>query len=132
MFKRVKEIRSKNGELHFIRWEIFSIGNFSMNIHAIYKADEDRHLHNHPWNFMNIILKGSYIELLPNGKVRLKTFLSTSIRKADKFHKIGEVVSKSVYTLNFMWGKRKDWGYDVNGKFVQHEEYRKLKREGKL
>lgn len=132
MFNKVKEIRSKSGELHFIRWKIFSIGNFSVNIHKICKADEDKHLHNHPWNFMSIVLKGGYIERLQSGKANLRTFLNTAIRRAEKFHKIDEMVTKTVYTLNFMWGERKEWGYDVGGKFVQHEEYRNLKREGKL
>ena len=132
MFKKVKEIRSKSGELHFVRWNIFSIGNFSVNIHAIYKADEDKHLHNHPWNFVSIVLKGWYSEKLEGDKTNIRYPRNIVKRKKDAFHKIDSLHSKVIYTLNCMWGKRDDWGYMVNGKFVQHEKYRMLKNEGLL
>ena len=132
VFKLVREIKSKDGVLHFRRWRIFSIGNFSANIHAIYKADSDKHLHSHPWSFLNIVLKGRYTERLPGDKLNKRRPLNIALRKAEAYHKIESVQTPVVYTLNFMWGKRKEWGYDVDGKFVQHEEYRKLKNEGKL
>lgn len=32
-------------------------------IHEILKSDADRHLHDHPWSYTSIILKGSYAEV---------------------------------------------------------------------
>ena len=62
MFKLVKEIRSKKGELHFKRWRILSTPWFNIFLHFINRADEDKDLHDHPWSFWSIILKGGYIE----------------------------------------------------------------------
>lgn len=132
MFNKIKEIKSKDGVLHFRRWNIITIFNFRIYLHAIYKADEDAHLHNHPWNFINIVLKGSYTERLPNSKLVPKFPVMICKRTRDQFHKIEDVHTPVVYTLNFMWGKYKEWGYSVNGKFVDRETYRKMKNGGQL
>ena len=65
--KLIKEIKSKAGELHFKRWEILKTHFGSIWLHAIYKADTDKHLHNHPWDFISVVLRGSYYEQTPLG-----------------------------------------------------------------
>lgn len=131
LFKKTKEIKSKSGVLHFRRWQLFKTPWFVVNIHGIYHKDDDLHLHSHPWNFLSIVLWGSYVEELQGGKMNLRTFLNTAYRKAEAFHKIRLLCTKSVYTLNFMSTKTREWGYDVEGKFVGHQEYRQLKRQKK-
>ncbi|TXI88520.1 MAG: hypothetical protein E6Q36_05370 [Chryseobacterium sp.] len=126
--KLVKEIKSKDGVLHFRRWQLLKTPWFVINVHGIYHKDEDQHLHNHPWNFLSIVLWGSYVEQLQGSVFNLRTFLDTAYRKAETYHKIYTLCSKSVYTLNFMSAKTKEWGYNVDGKFVGHQEYRKIKR----
>lgn len=37
---------------------------FNIFLHKIVKSDDDEYLHDHPWNFFNIILKGGYYETL--------------------------------------------------------------------
>jgi hypothetical protein len=130
LFKQVKEIRSKTGELYFRRYAIFEIENFaSLYIHTIYKADKDQHLHTHPWNFFGIILKGSYIELTDRGFV-LKKPGSISIAGRSYCHKIETIVDGPVNSLFFVWGKYKPWFYSL-GK-IESTEYRKLKNENNL
>ena len=128
IFKKVKEIISKDGVLHFRRWRILSTPWFKICLHGIYKADEDKHLHNHPWSFISIVLKGSYTERLPNSKLNPRFPMGLAYRKKDQYHKIEDLHSPAVYTLNLMWGFRETWGYDVNGKFIDHETYRDMKR----
>ena len=133
IFKKVKEIISKDGTLHFRRWRIVYTPWFTINVHGIYKADEDKHLHSHPWNFISIVLKGSYTEELEDDRYNLRYPGKIEKRTKDVFHKILELHSKSIYTLNIMWGTEEDkWGYQVDGKYVDHETYRKLKRDNKL
>lgn len=132
--KTTREIKSKKGELHFRRFTILGTKWFSINIHRIYKADEDKHLHNHPWNFTSILLAGGYYERTPD-KLRLK--LSGAINRYDrnKYHKIDTIYVGPVTTLCFMGPRTKeadDWGYLVDGEFVHHKEYRKRKRENSL
>lgn len=124
-FKQVKEIRSKSGDLHFRRFAIFEIKNFaSLYIHTIYKEDKDGHLHTHPWNFMGVILKGSYEELTDSGP-RIKKPGSVSIAGRHFCHKINRIINGPVKSLFFVWGKNKPWFYSL-GK-IESEEYRRMK-----
>lgn len=126
ILKQVKEIKSKNGELHFTRFAIFESKYFSIYIHRIYKEDSDKYLHNHPWNFFNIILHGSYSEELEND-IRMRFPGNYSYYNAQKhFHKIDYVFSP-VTTLVFTGSRYNNWGYKTENGVISNEEYRKLK-----
>jgi len=127
----IKEIKSKSGEVHFKRWLIWKGKNKEIYIHGIYKADKDKHLHNHPWDIWTIVLWGSYIEKLPRGKQCVRSIFNVRKSKAEEFHAIG-YLENPAYTLAIVGPRRNsDWGFLMNGETVQHEEYRKLKRKGK-
>lgn len=132
IFKKVKEIKSKEGVLHFRRWRILWTPWFTINFHGIYHHDEDEHLHSHPWNFISMVLKGSYTERLESG-AKLRYPGNVEKRTKDVFHKILTLHSKAVYTLNVMWGAEEgSWGYKVDGKYIDHKTYRELKRINKV
>lgn len=129
--KLIKEIKSKSGKLHFRRWEILKTPWFSIWIHGIYAPDEDKHLHNHPWDFKSIVLKGKYIEETENGNI-IQYPVKYNSRNGEDFHKIKKLISESVYTLFISTPIKRDWGYKVDGIFIKHDDYRKLKNESKL
>ncbi len=58
-------IKRRNDQPYLIRWTILGFGIdsswFSIKLHNILISDEEC-LHNHPWAFISIILKGSYTE----------------------------------------------------------------------
>lgn len=124
-FQKVKEIRSKTGELHFQRWAVFETSLVSLYIHKILKEDKDLHQHNHPWNFVSIILKGCYLvsELFAEDYshlyLRHKSFGSVTKMTYDDFHKIVKIEKGPVWSLLLAYGKRKSWGYLVNGGIVE-------------
>lgn len=129
--KLIKEIKSKTGELHFKRWEIIKTPFGSIWLHAIYKPDADKHLHNHPWDFKSIILKGSYKELTEKGIVH-QTPGKFNVINGENYHKILDVESDVVYTLVFVTPTKRQWGYNVDGEFVDHITYRERKNKGEL
>lgn len=132
MFNKVKEIRSRSGVLHFQRWNIFTVKNFfSVYLHIIHKADEDKHLHNHPWSFISLVLWGRYIERLEDKLVN-RYPLQVSYRRKNVFHKIHMLLSKKVITLNIMFSKQNNWGYKVNHSYVDNFDYRNLKNLGSI
>jgi hypothetical protein len=144
MLKRIKEIKSKSGELHFERWSIIDTSFFKVYLHHIAERDMDLHPHSHPWHFISIILRGGYIEewVKADGtkkKSIVHNFPSLFFRKAQDFHKItwvtnpkAEYYRSPVYTLVFAFGKRRPWGFKVGNMVVGNEEYRQLKHEGLL
>lgn len=124
----VSEIRAKDGMLHFRRWRLLQLSVFAIYIHQIFESDKDAHLHNHPYNFITCILKGAYYEdnhIGPN----VLAINGTVIKKHHaSYHRI-TVLSK-VTSLFLAFGPRQDWGYCVDGKFVDHVTYRSMKRNG--
>ncbi len=149
MFKLIKEIKSKTGELHFRRWNLLTTPWFNIYLHCIYKPDEDKHLHDHPWNFIGIILSGAYIEevSLINDESFLKTVHAKNLPTKKRFrhpldivnrkdyipHKILHILtSKPVWTLNFTSKRTRDWGYIGDNGWINHKDYRKQKNENKL
>jgi hypothetical protein len=131
----VKEIKSKTGELHFQRYRIIECRLFALYLHYIAKADEDAHLHSHPWNFYSLILKGGYYEdiIRPDGYTSRITrrLLSLEYRFYDAYHKVIQLI-KPTWTLVLVSPKKEGytWGYLVDGKHVDFETYRENKNEG--
>lgn len=124
--KLVKEITSKNGTVHFRRYLLFKTRWFYCYLHKIYKADEDLHLHNHPWNYWGIILSGGYEEETPNG-VNFRGWLSCGGGNISKFHKIKTLFKTPTISLFFTGVKTYDWGYLTSEGVINHEVYRQRK-----
>jgi len=128
LFQKVKEIRSRQGALHFERFAVFETSLLSLYIHRIHKADEDAHLHSHPWNFVAMVLSGAYTARDTRGS-RRKGPLSVSWMTRNGFHKIESILDGPVTTIFLAYGKHQPWGYLVDGQTVDSETYRRLKNE---
>lgn len=126
LFQKVKEIRSRKGDLHFERYAIVQTSFFGLYVHTIHKADQDPHLHSHPWNFLTIVLKGAYRAKGEKG-ISLKKPGVVSWMSRQGFHKIEEIVHGPVKTLFFTFGRRKPWYYLVGRNQIESNLYRKMK-----
>ena len=124
LFRKTKEIRSQQGRLHFQRFTIIGTRWFALNVHRIHDHDRDPDLHNHPWNFIGVVLWGSYINQKEDGKLEFKSTFSISRMNRNQYHKIHSVIYGPVTTLNLMYGKRTDWGYLLNGAHIDAGAYR--------
>ena len=129
--KLIKEIKSKDGVLHFRRWEILKTRWGSIWIHGIYKEDQDPYLHNHPWDFISVVLFGKYLEKTED-KFITQSFGKINVRDGSKYHKIFKLYTKSVYTLFIVSNVKREWGYNKDGEFISNENYRKLKNENNI
>lgn len=133
----VKEIVSKEGIVHFRRYRILQTPWFSIYLHNIRQSDLDKHFHDHPWNFKSLILRGSYKEYFtcdPHHQFVLgQTYTPGNLveHRAEDSHKI-VLLTPEVWTLVFVFGPRRDWGYQTEIGFINHRDYRRLKDEGKL
>lgn len=140
MFKNlflVKEIVSKEGKVHFRRYRLLSTPWFSLYLHQICRSDEDVDMHDHPWDFESMILSGSYAEFSKYppefDDVEYNKFYAGDCIKhnAEDAHRI-YLLSPEVWTLVFTSGRNREWGYQTSEGWINHEEYRRRKREGTL
>ena len=153
----------KNGDLYMERWWLFNpypdTGGsgkdrprwqfpISIRIHHIVLPDQDRHLHDHPWNARTVILRGRYVEERRAADcVEYRTAVaaltkqfgagnfgmltetierpvgSTATLAFGEYHRITEVSPGGVYTMFITGPYRGTWGFLVDGVKVQWRKY---------
>ena len=102
---------------------------FNVTLHKIVRSD-DPIMHDHPWGYMTVVLKGGYWEHTPvfNDDGKILTEFQTwrgpgSIikRKAGEYHwlELDESVGPAT-TLFFMGRQKREWGFLVQTKKGLH------------
>lgn len=89
-------------------------------LHHILRSDYDRALHDHPWSFVSVMLKGGYWEHRPSGadrdgniKSRRTWYQAPAIlrRPAPSIHRLELPEGKTCWTLVFVGPKKREWGF---------------------
>jgi hypothetical protein len=95
--------------------------HFSIRLHHFIASDDDRGFHDHPWWFVTLVLKGSYIDWSPAGQDRLGI---GSVRYRPAYHK-HTVLTDGVWSLVVTGPKIRAWGFwdHVTGKFVKANKW---------
>lgn len=119
-------LQHADGSFYMERFWLFRTPWINARVHHIHTPDHDRHLHDHPWTFISIILRGSYIEARPrfyeprffsslnNTELVDYTYRregSIALRRAIDRHLIDLVSNGGVWTLVFTFPNRHKWGF---------------------
>lgn len=123
-FKIIREIKSKEGILHFQRYAILESKFLSIYIHTFTQPDKDKYEHDHPWDFLLLILKGGYREQSNNIKNRRNPGFLKFI-KAEHRHKIVELNEIKSISLAICGERKREWGYHTDSGWVSNIDYRK-------
>ena len=109
---------------------------FNIFLHKFLKSDPDD-VHDHPWPYATVILKGGYWEWIPHfDTVGRKTGEYQvwrgpghfRISKANSFHRIELDPDITAWTLFMPGPKQRDWGFLVQNKWIQWEQYLKQRK----
>jgi len=110
---------------------------FNIFLHKFLKGDPDD-VHDHPWPYATLILKGGYYEWLPQFDSKGNKIAemcvwrgpgSFRVCRANSYHRIELDPSVTAWTLFMPGPKKRDWGFLVNNKWIQHEQYLKERYE---
>ena len=110
-------------DIYIDRWYVLQTPWFGIMFHRIFRPDNQRDLHDHPWDFLSIILRGTYIEDTIDGP---KYRCMVNYKRAEDRHSIVEVGRRPVWTLVFTGPKRRKWGFWVGEKWIHWKEYDKV------
>lgn len=104
---------------------------FNLMLHKICLSDPDD-LHDHPWWYATLILKGGYWEVTPQGRF-WRGPGHFRISKPGSLHRI-EVSDNSTGSWSLFWRgpKIREWGFVKNGDWVNHRAYLEERAVGKL
>ena len=109
---------------------------FNVFLHKFLKSDPDD-VHDHPWPYATLILKGGYWEWIPHfDTVGRKTGEYQvwrgpghfRVSKANSFHRIELDPDITAWTLFMPGPKQRDWGFLVKNKWIQWEQYLKQRK----
>ncbi len=94
----------------------------SARLHRILRSDHDRDLHDHPWDYASVILRGGYWEVTADGK-RWYGPGSVVFRRAGHLHRLVLPDGAPATTLFIHRRKRRDWGFRTATGWVDWRTY---------
>jgi hypothetical protein len=109
---------------------------FNVFLHKFLKSDSDD-VHDHPWPFATLILRGGYWEWRPQFNYQGQKIGeiarwcgpgSFRTARATTYHRIELDPSVTCWTLFMPGPKQRDWGFLVGNVWVQWEQYLKQRK----
>lgn len=130
-----KEIGDGKGSAFFRRYKLLDTRWGSAYLHEFLRSDHDRCLHDHPWPFVAIILRGGYWEYTGiafpgdgtyyrNDRGNILTAVSWRrpgsilVRPATFAHRIEIEPGSRPWSLVLVGRKARDWGFHGPGGWV--------------
>ena len=110
---------------------------FNVFLHRFLKSDPDD-VHDHPWPYATLILKGGYYEWTPqfnsNGEkigeiAKWRAPGHFRICSPTSYHRIELDPDVECWTLFMPGPQKREWGFLVKNKWIQHEQYLKERYE---
>ena len=104
---------------------------FNVFIHKFLKSDPDD-VHDHPWPYATLILKGGYYEWTPQFDEQGRKFGEICkwrgpghfrICRANSYHRIELDPSITAWTLFMPGPQKREWGFLVNNRWIHNETY---------
>lgn len=104
---------------------------FNIFLHHFLKGDPDD-VHDHPWSYATLILKGGYYEWTPlfdaDGKQlgEICTWRGPGhfrMCSAKSYHRIELDPSVDCWTLFMPGPQKREWGFLVKNKWIPHDDY---------
>ena len=104
---------------------------FNVFLHKFLKSDPDD-VHDHPWPYASLILKGGYYEWTPVFDAKGKKIAEMCswrgaghfrTASANSYHRIELDPEVECWTLFMPGPQKREWGFLVKNKWIPHDEY---------
>lgn len=103
------------------RWYVIPRNTwFNIYLHRINLSDDDRALHDHPWQSVSLVLWGGYFEMTPF-ETQWYGPGSVIYRSAEYTHRL--IVEKPCWTLFVTGARERTWGFHCPSGFVDHDTF---------
>lgn len=104
---------------YVVRW-VVGCRWFSIRLHHWLRSDDTRHAHDHPWDFVSVVLCGSLVDRT-EASDEYRGWLNVKRFQAEHRHMV--VVDRPAWTLLICGPERRTWGYWVGGRFRKRNKY---------
>lgn len=118
---------------------------FNIYLHQFLRDDEDRALHDHPWNWCSILIMGAYIEVSDAGAL-LRMAPGVLFSRAERAHRI-ELLNKDMPFVDLLDEKNprepawtifitgpvfRNWGFHCPQGWIPWERFTKPGAKGEI
>ena len=114
-FLERKEIGARP-EVLMVRYILVRFPWFGIFVHHFLRGDYDRALHDHPWPFVALVLKGGYVEQHDQTVYGEKTLVchepgSVLVRSAEWRHRVLLGEGCTSWSLVLVGRRQREWGF---------------------
>lgn len=116
---------------YLTRWRLVQTPWFGIYLHRFDGPDPRPTLHDHPWAFRSMILRGGYREVtgyrpggggIHTGHRELRGFGARNRKRATDTHTITHLLWVPTWTLMFVGRRVREWGYiDPDGTWTRFD-----------
>ena len=130
-------LRRADGQVYLSRWGFGHDRVGRVLLHRMDAPDPGLDLHDHPWSFVSIVLRGGYTEvrcdarITSGDRVNARRPGSVQLMRLDETHTIVRLHRQRCWTLVIGGPRRRRWGFYVNGKWMPEAEYDATIRAGR-
>lgn len=134
-----------DGSPYMERYWLLDTRWLSIKVHWIATPDYDRHMHDHPWWFASLVLRGWYIEDRPHSRVPYfwndgREFCYHVVRSPGSFayraigerHRVSTVSPGGVWTLFINGPRARKWGFHTETGWVYWKDYPSCHEAGQV
>jgi hypothetical protein len=105
---------------YLTRW-VVKFWLFSIRLHHWHASDDPRAMHDHPWWYVTLVLRGGYVDHAHNGDDALA---AGSVRFRPAKHRHTVVVNPGgCWTIMLTGRDKHDWGFWWGSKFFRRNKW---------
>lgn len=115
---------------YLVRWSLWLPFGWSVKLHKIVRADDDRCSHDHPWPMLRVILKGGYTEIFgaDHAEKQLKPWRPWAPWRiywcpSNFRHRITKLTDGPSWTIALVGSKGRPWGFFTRIGWVPWEQF---------
>ena len=111
-------------EPYMYRWRLIRTPWFGLYLHKVVRDDSDRDLHDHPFDFISLVLSGGYLEEFADGTTLHRRPWTVVRRQAERLHRVMLTESRRpAWTLVWLGSHRREWGFNTVRGWVPWRRY---------
>jgi hypothetical protein len=109
-------IQTAQGGVYLDRLRLVQTPWFGVMLHKFLRPDSDPFVHDHPWAFLSIVLRGGYTEMRRDNKTHRyhrRHVRFFNLKRRDDAHYVMQLDRVPTWTLVFHGRRRRTWGFWV-------------------
>lgn len=112
---------------YLTRWRLIQTPWGGVYLHRLEGPDPRSTLHDHPWNFLSVVLRGGYVERrldpVTMGVNEAHGIRRVNLVRASHAHAIVRLLRSPTWTLLLVGRRQRTWGY-LEGPFSADKRWR--------